>query len=171
LHPGSGRRGNGGSPSPVREHDLSRACGERTSSRAPSRSICGWAAASAFNSRTQKGHQSPQKKLTTTGPRSRRSERSMKPPGPHRSLNRGAISPAFAALATRPVSASAWIERRIAATASGAAFASYWQRHVSSCAFNLMERHRASGRACGASLIPADPRQPCRGNIVYSERE
>src|SRR5215831_15093101 len=35
----------------------------------------------------------------------------MKPPHLHRSLNRGALSPAFTALATRPVSASASIER------------------------------------------------------------
>ena len=117
---------------------------ERATSVAPRRSITGWAAASACNSRTQKGHQAPQKKLTTTGPRLRRSERSMKPPRPHRSLNRRAVSPAFTALATRPVSASARIERRAASTTCGSASASYSRRHASSCAFNDIEQHPTS---------------------------
>ena len=145
------------------------ACGERTSSLAPSRSICGWAAASAFNSRRQKGHQSPQKKLTTTGPRSRRSERLMKPLGPHRSLNRGAISPAFTALATRPVSASAWIERRAASITRGSAFASYSRRHASSCAFNGIERHRANDTEPVVHFsFPLTCGTPCRSNMLYS---
>ena len=108
--------------------------------------------------------------LMTTGPRLRRSERSMKPP-PHRSLNRGAVSPAFAAFATRPVSASAWIARRTASTTCGSAFASHSRRHASSCTFNDIERHRTTEAAPGAFLIPADLRRHCRGNIVYSERE
>src|SRR5260370_11988268 len=68
----------------------------------------------------------------------------MKLSGPHWSLNRGAVSPAFTALAVRPVSASAWIERRAAATTCGSAFASYSRRHASSWAFNDMERDRTS---------------------------
>src|SRR5437667_318743 len=64
--------------------------------------------------------------------------------GRHRSLNRGAVLPPFKALATRPVSVSAWIERRAASTTLGSAFASYSRRHASSCAFNDIERHRAS---------------------------
>src|SRR5260370_6669711 len=82
--------------------------------------------------------------MTTTGPRLRRSERLMKLSGPHWSLNRGAVSPAFTALAVRLVSASAWIERRAAATRCGSAFASYSRRHASSWAFNDMERDRTS---------------------------
>jgi hypothetical protein len=68
----------------------------------------------------------------------------MKPPRPHRSLKRGAILPAFTALATGPVFASCRINRCIAATKSGAAFASNEQRHMSSCAFNDIGRYRAS---------------------------
>jgi GTPase SAR1 family protein len=71
----------------------------------------------------------------------------------------------------KPISASSRIERRRAATMSGAALISNVHRHTSSCAFNDMERHRASNRTRDASLIAGDLRHPCRGDIVYPERE
>jgi hypothetical protein len=77
----------------------------------------------------------------------------------------------FTPLVTSPISASAWIERRMAATAFGSAFASYAQRHASSWTFNDMERHGQTMWTGNTSLIPADLRHSCRGNIDYPERE
>jgi len=132
LHSGSWNTGNGGSQLRPGEEDLPRACGERATKVAPRRSIRRWTPASACSSRTQKGHQSPQKKLTTTGPRSRRSERWMKPPRRYPSRNRGPLSPPFTALVTRPVSASASIDCCTASTTCGSALASHSRRQASS---------------------------------------
>src|SRR6516164_2758171 len=89
----------------------------------------------------------------------------MKPPRLHRSLNCGAISPAFTALATRPVSASAPTERRAASTTCGSAVTA---RKIGQCQRRVIGTP-AYFAAKGMPQTPAD--LLAHHAIVYEQRD
>src|SRR5580704_831076 len=138
---------------------------------APRRSISDCASANARDSRQQKGHHPPRKKLTTTGPRSRPSDRLTKLPVLPRSLNSGALSPALTACLTKCVCANLATEFSKATTTPGGALTSKACRQASSFAFKDIG-HQLKASAQPGSITHDYPwQQSRRGNIVHSLRE